>query len=312
MKKSNHHIPVLVEQVVQFLITDPSGIYVDGTVGGGGHSFEILKRLTKNGYLIGIDWDDDALEIANQRLAQFENRYKLIKNNFAQIQSILTDEKIEHVDGILLDLGISSFQIDNPNRGFSYLKNGELDMRMSDLIQKPAAEILHAASEDELARIFYKYGEERHSRAIARAIVKNREKPLKTTAQLSQIVESVVPYKFRIKSLARIYQAIRIFTNFEIDNLKQFLGDVMDVVKVGGRIVIIAFHSLEDRLVKEFFKKQANPCECPPNFPVCVCDKKPKVKILTRKVVVPSDEEAKKNPRSRSAKLRACEILGDD
>lgn len=310
MKNNNVHIPVLLDQVVKYLIGNSSGIYVDGTLGGAGHSYEILKRLTSDARLIGIDRDDFAINKAQQRLQQFEGQVTIKKGNFSSLKEILSAEKIDKVDGILLDLGLSSFQIDIPERGFSYLADGPLDMRMSKDSKRIAADILNDEPESQLAWIFYNYGEERRSRAIARAVVKKRQlAKLETTKQFTEIIESVTPYTQRIKTLSRCYQAIRIATNNELENLQKFLDQSLELLNANARLVIISFHSLEDRLVKNFLAKQSNPCECPPELPYCVCNKKPTMKLLTRKVVIPSIEEIKFNKRSRSSKLRAAEKL---
>lgn len=310
MNHETFHTPVLVDQVLEYLIGNPSGIYVDGTVGGGGHSIEILKKLTANSKLIGIDWDDRAIENAEKRLSSCGKRVRLNKGNFAEIGDILSSIEINYVDGILLDLGISSYQIDTSDRGFSYLASGPLDMRMSKEAKITAEEILNNYSEAKLERIFRDFGEERNARSIARMIVKERQrKRLTTTQQLVTIIGSVIPFQHRIKSFARIFQAVRIVVNSELDNLQSFLNQSLNWLKVGGRLVIISYHSLEDRLVKNFFSKQFNPCECPPEIPVCVCGKKPTIRLLTRKVVRPTGEEVKANPRSRSAKLRAAEKI---
>ena len=310
MNKDLLHTPVLVDQVIKYLIANPSGIYVDGTLGGAGHSLEILKRLKPGGRLIGIDWDDVAIEKARQRLQPFKNQVLIKKGNFAHLTEILAAEKIDKVDGILLDLGLSSFHIDVPERGFSYLSDGPLDMRMSKDSKRTAADILNNESESQLAWIFYNYGEERRSRAIARAVVRKRQrKRLETTKQFTEIIEFVTPYSQRIKTLSRCYQAVRIATNRELDNLQTFLDQSLNLLHFGARLLIISFHSLEDRLVKNFLAKQVNPCECPPELPYCVCNKKPTMKLLTRKVVTPSIEEIKLNKRSRSSKLRAAERI---
>ena len=302
------HIPVLVSQVLKYLEVNPSGVYVDCTLGGGSHSYQILSQLEKDGKLIGIDWDDQAIEIANQKLQPFKEKYKIVKSNFASVKDVLLTEGFNEVDGILLDLGTSSFQIDIPERGFSYLAEGPLDMRMSKATKRNAAEILNTESQSQLSWIFKNYGEERRASAIARAVVINRQhKVIKTTKQFTDIIESVTPYDQRIKTLARCYQAVRIATNFELENLQNFLDQSIDLLLPGGRLVIISFHSLEDRLVKNFLNRQAKPCDCPVELPYCVCNKKPTIKILTRRVVTPSNEEIQLNPRSRSSKLRACE-----
>jgi 16S rRNA (cytosine1402-N4)-methyltransferase len=310
VNKDYFHIPVLVEQALKYLAIKPSGIYVDCTLGGGSHSYQIVSQLGDNGRLIGIDWDEQAIEIAKEKLKPFGEKYNIVKSNFGLISDVLFSEGIKKVNGMLLDLGVSSFQIDIPERGFSYLAEGQLDMRMSKSTKRTAAEIINTETQSQLSWIFKNYGEERRSSTISRAIVTERQhKTIETTKQLTDIIESVTPYDQRIKTLARCYQAVRIATNFELENLQNFLDQSIDLLLPGGRLVIISFHSLEDRLVKNFFTSQANPCDCPPELPYCGCDKKPTVKILTKKVVIPLDKEIQQNPRSRSSKLRACEKI---
>ncbi len=310
MKKTKNHIPVLLNQVIKYLVHNPDGIYVDGTLGGAGHSAEILRHLSPSGRLIGIDWDEDALKIASSRLSEFGERVQIVRGNYADIPQILRDIDVEAVDGVLLDLGISSFQIESPKRGFSYLLSGPLDMRMSSFLQKTAAEIVNKESLENLIRIFKTYGEERRSRKIASAIIEARKnQPIERTDTLARIIADVVPITERIKTQSRIFQAIRIATNLELENLNRFLDHVLEIIRPQGRLAIIAFHSLEDRMVKNFMRKQANPCECPPELPMCVCGKKPRLKILTRKAIKPSASEIEMNPRSRSARLRVAEIL---
>jgi len=308
--KVENHIPVLTEQVLHYLLTNRSGIYVDGSIGGAGHSVEILKQLNPDGLLVGIDWDDQALNIAEQRLKPFEGRFKIFKNNFTRIDEILSSLNIDQVDGILLDLGVSSFQIDSAERGFSYLNNGPLDMRMSNFTKKSAADLIETESLQGLTKIFREYGEERYSAAIARKIVAVRQnQPIITTLQLARVIESVVPHKFRLKTLARIFQAIRIATNLELSNLRTFLAKSITLLRSKSRLVIVSFHSLEDRMVKQFFHQAANPCECPAQLPYCICGKQPLLKILTPKVVRPTAEQIRRNPRCRSSRLRAAEII---
>jgi 16S rRNA (cytosine1402-N4)-methyltransferase len=310
VNQDKFHTPVLIDQVLKYLINDLTGIYVDGTVGGGGHSFEILKKLAPAGRLIGIDLDNEALQHAKRALQSFENRVVLTKGNFAAIEDILSSFEIAQVDGILLDLGVSSQQIDAGRRGFSYMAQGPLDMRMSTELEITAEEIVNTYSDQELEQIFREFGEERKARYIARAIVRERGKNrITTTRQLVNIIEPVVPYQHRIKSLARIFQAIRIAVNKELENLRSFLNQSLAVLKSGGRLVIIAYHSLEDRMVKEFFSRQVNPCQCPPDLPVCGCGKQPTLRLLTKKIVRPTVQEIKANPRSRSARLRAAEKI---
>ncbi len=310
MNQEKFHIPVLVDQVVKYLIKDLSGIYVDGTVGGGGHSFKILNELTPSGRLIGIDVDDMALEHARQKLETTGKRILLKQGNFTEIGNILGSLEINQVDGILLDLGVSSYQIDIGERGFSFMIPGPLDMRMSVATKTTAEEIVNNYPEPELERIFREFGEERMARFVARAIIKARgNSQITTTQQLVKIIESVLPFQYRIKSLARIFQAIRIAVNRELENLQSFLNQSLDWLKSGGRLVIIAYHSLEDRIVKEFFARQMNPCQCPSGLPICVCDRQPAIRIVTKKIVQPTEQEIQLNPRSRSARLRAAEKI---
>jgi len=310
VKENKFHTPVLFEEVLKYLLVNPSGIYVDGTLGGGGHSGEILKKLTLNGKLVAIDLDQEAIENARKRLSAFQKQIILKKGNFVEIANILDSLGFHQVDGILLDLGVSSHQIDSAERGFSYMKSGPLDMRMSSGAEESAITIINNYPEKELERIFKEYGEERRSHFIAKAIVKERAKnPITTTDQIVKIIESEISFQYRIKSLARIFQAIRISVNRELENLRSFLDQSVQLLKSGGRLVIIAYHSLEDRMVKECFFELSNPCHCPPEFPMCVCGKEPTVRLLTRKVVRPTEHEIKLNPRSRSAKLRAVEKI---
>lgn len=310
MIQNEYHIPVLVEPVLGFLINDLSGIYIDGTVGGGGHSQAILEKLSSGGRVIGIDQDNDALAKAKQRLGKFENQVQLKKGNFSNIPAIISSMAVDKVSGVLLDLGVSSHQIDFGERGFSFMTDGPLDMRMAKDAATTAEDIINDYDESELIRIFRQYGEERRARPIASGIIRERQKRrITSTRQLATIIESRIPYQQRIKTLARIFQSVRIAVNSELENLQRFLDQSLGVIKKGGRLVIISYHSLEDRLVKNFLTHQANPCECPPELPFCTCNKKPTIQILTRKVVQASQEEIQINSRSRSAKLRAAEIL---
>lgn len=310
MTRDAFHIPILVDQVMSLLLKNPAGTYVDGTLGGGGHSQEIMKRLADQGRLVGIDDDERAIESASKRLEQYRHRILMVQGNFANMKTILASRHIEAVDGILLDLGISSYQIDNAERGFSYMHDGPLDMRMNRDANKTAEQVVNSDSEEALARIFREYGEERHARLIARKLVQERFRTkISSTHQLAEIVRAKVPAQHHIKSLARIFQALRIEVNNELDNLTSFLKDVLEIMKPGARLVIISYHSLEDRLVKEFFHQQTHPCQCPPQLPVCICHKKATMRLVTRGIVRPSPEEIKSNPRSRSAKLRAAERI---
>ncbi|MBD3290891.1 16S rRNA (cytosine(1402)-N(4))-methyltransferase RsmH [candidate division KSB1 bacterium] len=310
MNPNYFHMPVMKDEVIEYLITDPSGTYIDCTIGGAGHSLAILESLSLHGRLIGVDTDQQAIEFAEQRLQQFENQVRLFHANFSELTDVMREVNISQVIGILFDLGVSSHQIDNGQRGFSYLTDGPLDMRMNRNQKLTARDIVNDYSVDELSAIFKEYGEERQSRAIARAIVGARRKsPVETTVELSDIIRRTVPHKFQIKTLSRIFQAIRIRTNDELMSLTHVLEQAIPLLKEGGRLVVISYHSLEDKIVKNFLRRQNNPCTCPPSFPECVCHKKPTVKILTKHVVKPSEREISSNKRSRSARLRAAEKI---
>lgn len=310
------HESVLLEEVIRGLNIKPWGIYVDGTLGGGGHSFRIAEKLTEGGRLIGIDQDRDALQAAGQRLAPFEDRVTLVHDNYEHMGRVLSDLCIDKIDGILLDLGVSSYQLDNPERGFSYNTDAPLDMRMDrDDNALTAREIVNTWPAEELANILRDYGEERYARAVAANIVKEREKgPLETTGQLSEIVRRSIPKKMQQRGgnpCKRTFQAIRIACNRELDVLADSLDEMMERLAPGGRFCIITFHSLEDRIVKTAFRRWENPCTCPPEFPVCVCGRKPMGKCVSRKAILPSKEELDHNKRSASAKLRIFEKAAD-
>ncbi|NOY77939.1 MAG: 16S rRNA (cytosine(1402)-N(4))-methyltransferase RsmH [Calditrichaeota bacterium] len=305
---SNYHVPVLLKHVLHSLITDPSGLYIDGTLGGGGHAEGILERLSTGGKLIGIDRDADAIAFSRKRLGRFGNQVLLRQANYDELEAVLRESGWSGVDGILLDLGISSFQLDEGRRGFSYLNPGPLDMRMDVSDRLSAFEVVNTYSYNDLKRIFKAYGEERQAGRIAMAILKAREnESIRTTDELAQIVGRMVSPVHRNKVLSRIFQAIRIEVNQELNHLENALSQAVRVLKPGGRLVVISYHSLEDRLVKHFFRKMAQPCECPPELPICSCEEEPTLKILTRKPVEPTAEEKIRNPRSRSAKLRVAE-----
>jgi len=306
-----HHLSVLLHESIEALNIKPDGIYVDGTAGGGGHSFEIASRL-KTGRLIAIDRDPDAIKAAGKRLEPFKDRVTLVNANFSQLSQILNDLGIPAVDGILLDLGVSSYQFDVPERGFSYNYDAPLDMRMSKS-GVSARDIVNSASQDELARILREYGEEKFASRIASHIVFAREKkPIETTFELSEIVKSAIPAAARRSGphpARRTFQALRIAVNGELDELGALLDDALSLLAKGGRLAVITFHSLEDRMVKQRFLSWAQGCTCPPDFPICVCGHKPQVVIPKKKGVEPSKEEIEINPRSRSARLRFCEKL---
>ncbi|MCR5215034.1 MAG: 16S rRNA (cytosine(1402)-N(4))-methyltransferase RsmH [Eubacterium sp.] len=301
------HIPIMLEPVIEGLDIKADGIYVDGTLGGAGHSFEIAKRLSPEGKLVGIDQDQDALKAAGQRLKDFPN-IELIHSNYVNMKSALLDRGIKSVDGILLDLGVSSYQFDNADRGFSYREDAPLDMRMDQTNPYTAQDLLNDYSEEELRRIIRDYGEEKFAARIAASIVKFRQvKRLETTFELNEIITNSIPAAARRQGgnpCKRTYQAIRIELNKELNVLEDGLEDMIDILNPGGRLCIITFHSLEDRIVKQAMRTAENPCICPPDFPVCTCGRKSKGKVITRKPIVADDEELERNPRSSSAKLR--------
>lgn len=301
------HYSVLLLESVDFLKIKPDGIYLDATLGGGGHSYEILSRGA--GKLIGIDQDREAIAAATKRLEEFSDRVITVNRNFSEVKSILEDLGIDKLDGAVMDLGVSSYQLDNAERGFSYMHDAPLDMRMDRDNPLSAYDVVNTYSEEELTKIFYEYGEEKWSARIAKFIVERREnKPIKTTGELSDIIKAAIPKAARMDGghpAKRVFQAIRIEVNGELRILKQAVCDFVDVLKPGGVLSIITFHSLEDRIVKKTFQELAKGCTCPKSFPVCVCGKTPQVKILTGKPVLPSEAELDENSRSKSAKLRA-------
>lgn len=305
------HISVLLNETIDGLNVNPHGIYVDGTLGGGGHSLEICKRLSKEGRLVGIDQDKDAIEAASKRLADYNDQVQTVRSNYSEIDTILSDLHIGAVDGIVLDLGVSSYQIDNEDRGFSYMHDSALDMRMDQRVNLTAADIVNGYTEEKLFYMIRDYGEDRYAKLIAKKIVEARkEAPIATTVQLSNIIKEAVPKRAQIKGghpAKKTFQAIRIEVNNELNVLRESLDKMIDCLKPGGRICVITFHSLEDRIVKLKFKENENPCTCPPGLPVCVCGKKPKGKVITRKPIVPSAEEIENNSRAKSAKLRIFE-----
>ena len=306
------HYSVLLEETIDNLNIKPDGVYVDGTLGGGGHSYQICRRLTDGGRLIGIDQDKDAIAAAGERLKEFEDRVTIVRSNYSNMKNVLQDLGIEKVDGIVLDLGVSSFQLDTPERGFTYRsEDAPLDMRMDDRQKLTAKDIVNEYSEAELFRIIRDYGEDRFAKNIAKHIVAARkDKPIETTGELNRIISCAIPMKVQATGghpSKRTYQAIRIELNHELDVLKDTLDDMIDLLNEDGRLCIITFHSLEDRIVKSNFKKNENPCTCPSSFPVCVCGKKSKGRVVTRKPILPSEEELEANSRSKSAKLRVFE-----
>lgn len=304
------HTSVLLREAVEGLKIRPEGIYADGTLGGGGHSLEIAKRLT-TGHLFGIDQDDDALLAAEQRLAPWKDRVTLLRSNYCNMRALLLQQGIEHVDGILLDLGVSSYQFDEPERGFSYRYEAPLDMRMDRRQTLTAQTIVNEYTEQELYRIIRDYGEDKFAKNIARHIVAARQKkPVETTGELNEIIKAAIPAKMREKGghpSKRTYQAIRIACNRELEVLENSLDSFIELLQPGGRLCIITFHSLEDRIVKTAFKRYENPCTCPPEFPVCICGKKSMGQAAPKKPVLPTEEEIAQNPRAKSAKLRIFE-----
>jgi len=304
------HKSVLLYETVDGLAIKPNGIYVDGTLGGGGHSYEICKRLSENGRLIGIDQDDAAIAAATDRLAPFSDRVTIVRSNYCNMESVLHGLGIDKVDGIVLDLGVSSYQLDTVERGFSYKHDTDLDMRMDRRQTLTAKDIVNQYSEKELFRIFRDYGEEQFSQNIAKHIVRNREeKEIQTTFELNEIIKAAIPAKMRMNGhpSKRVFQAIRIECNKELDVLRDTMDTMVSLLNPEGRLSIITFHSLEDRIVKSAYRKYENPCTCPPEFPVCVCGKKPLGKAVSRKPILPSKEELEENSRSKSAKLRVFE-----
>ena len=304
------HIPIMLNEVLEGLDIKPDGTYVDGTLGGAGHSSEIVKRLSDKGRLIGIDQDMDAIKASSERLKEYKN-VKIIHSNYVNMKNVLMDEGIDGVDGILLDPGVSSYQFDNKERGFSYREDAPLDMRMDREVPYTAQDIVNDYSQDELRRIISDYGEEKFAGRIAANIVNKREtKRIETTFELNDIIKDAIPAAARRKGgnpCKKTYQALRIELNKELMVLEDSLEDMIEMLKPNGRLCIITFHSLEDRIVKSAFRTAENPCICPPEFPVCTCGRVSKGKVITRKPIVANDEELEINPRSSSAKLRVFE-----
>lgn len=302
------HTSVLFDECIQGLSIKPDGIYVDGTLGGGGHSSGICERLSENGMLIGIDRDRDALEAAQKRLERYKCKKYFVQSNYSDIKNVLEQLGIKEIDGALLDLGVSSFQLDNPERGFSYMNDAPLDMRMSQDDDFTAYDVVNRYDIKELKEIITKYGEERWAARIAEFIVKARnEKPIETTAELVDIIKAAIPAAARRDGphpAKRTFQAIRIEVNDELRQLEYAVDEFCDVLASGGRLCIITFHSLEDRIVKDSFNRRINPCTCPKEFPVCVCGKVGDIEKKSNKPIIPSEQEVERNPRARSAKLR--------
>ncbi len=306
------HKSVLLKETIAYLNIKPDGIYVDGTLGGGGHAYEVCKRLSEKGKFIGIDQDEDAIKAASRRLSEFEDRIRIIRSNYCEMREALAGIGIYRVDGIILDLGVSSYQLDDPSRGFTYrAEEAPLDMRMDQRQSFTARDLINTYSEMDLYRIIRDYGEDNFAKNIARHIVAARkEKEIETTGELTEIIKRAIPAKVRMSGghpAKRTFQAIRIELNRELEVLQDSLEDMIDLLNPEGRICIITFHSLEDRIVKKIYKKSEQPCTCPREFPVCVCGKKSLGSVVTRKPVVPSEEEVAYNSRSKSAKLRVFE-----
>lgn len=307
------HRSVLLDEVIEGLTIKPYGTYVDGTLGGAGHASAVCSKLEESGRLIGIDQDADAIAASTERLKPYGAQVKIIRSNYSDMVNVLHQEGIDYVDGITLDLGVSSFQLDTSERGFSYRLDAPLDMRMDDRQELSAETVVNEYSERELFRVIRNYGEDKFAKNIAKHIVAERKKePIRSTARLAEIVSQAIPMKIKKQGghpAKRTFQAIRIEVNQELEVLEQNLSDMIDLLNSGGRLCIITFHSLEDRIVKKAFRNAENPCTCPPDFPVCVCGKRSRGKVVTRKPIVPSEQEMKENPRSRSAKLRIFEHI---
>ena len=307
------HFSVLLEECIENLDIKPNGIYVDGTAGGAGHSSKIAQKLGEGGLLIPIDQDEDAIAVITERLAPYGDKVKIVRDNFSNIKSVLESLGIESIDGLLLDLGVSSYQLDTAERGFSYMANAPLDMRMDNRDARSAYNVINDYSADELKKIIYDFGEERFAPKIVAGIIQAREEaPIETTGELVEIIKKSIPSFARreeLSSVKRVFQAVRIEVNRELDVIAPTIEAAVNMMKPGGRIVIITFHSLEDRIVKQTFASLASGCTCPKDFPVCVCGNKPKVKILTKKPILPSEAELAVNSRSKSAKLRVAEKI---
>ena len=305
------HVSVLLPETIEGLNIRPDGIYADGTLGGGGHASEVAARLTEGGRLIGIDQDADAIAAAGERLKPFGDRVTIVRDNYVNMKQVLADLGIEAVDGICLDLGVSSYQLDTAERGFSYMEDAPLDMRMDRREDRTAADLVNECTEQELFRIIRDYGEDRFAKNIAKHIVKARERrPIRTTGELADIIRGAIPMKIQVTGghpAMRTFQALRIALNRELQVLEDSIDEMIGLLNPGGRLCIITFHSLEDRIVKNGFRRNESPCTCPPGFPVCVCGKKSRGTVITNKPILPTKEEEEENPRSRSAKLRIFE-----
>ena len=304
------HYSVLLQETITNLNIKADGVYVDGTLGGGGHALEVVKRLSTGGSFFGIDQDDAALKAAEERLSAYRDSVTLVRSNYCSIREALAQYGVEKVDGIVLDLGVSSYQLDTEERGFSYRFDTKLDMRMDRRQTLTAQTIVNQYTEQELYRIIRDYGEEQFAKNIAKHIVRFREeKPIETTGELNEIIKASIPAKMRQNGhpSKRTFQAVRIECNRELEVLRDSLDTMIEMLHPGGRLCIITFHSLEDRLVKAAFKRNENPCTCPPEFPVCICGKKPQGRVVTKKPIIPTEEELRENSRSKSAKLRVFE-----
>ncbi|MBK7378477.1 MAG: 16S rRNA (cytosine(1402)-N(4))-methyltransferase RsmH [Ignavibacteriales bacterium] len=306
---NEHHHPVMLKETMDYLINNIEGTYFDGTLGFGGHTKEILSRLNSRGKVVATDVDSEALNFCQEKFSG-DDRIKLYNFNFSRIDVISKLESIKSYDGIMADLGVSSFQLDNVDSGFTFRQDASLDLRMDKNLSLTAADIINSYPESELANIFYQFGEEKKSRIIASRISEQRDvKKFVTTFDLVKIIESLVPENFRVKTLSRIFQALRICVNNELENLKLFLGNSINLLRSGARIVILSYHSLEDRIVKDIFRYESLDCICPKDYPICKCDKVKRLKIITKKPLLPSSEEITANRRSRSAKLRVAERI---
>ncbi len=306
------HYSVLLRETIENLKIRPDGIYLDGTLGGAGHAVEVVRRLSENGRFFGIDQDDAAIEAAQERLKPYGKNVTIIRSNFRNAREVLKEQNTDKVDGIVLDLGVSSYQLDTIERGFSYKYDTDLDMRMDRRQALTAKDIVNGYTEAELYRIIRDYGEDQFAKNIAKHIVQaRRKKKIETTGELNEIIKAAIPAKMRQNGhpSKKTFQAIRIECNQELEVLKSSLDDLIEMLNPGGRICIITFHSLEDRIVKAAFKQKENPCTCPPSFPVCICNQKPQGKVITRKPILPSEEELEQNSRSKSAKLRVFEKI---